>query len=113
MQDATTPEPPGVTDTTPPRRRRRRWIVGVLAGIVLAYLAVAYLLLPGLWRLYGHRHPSFEDIPRITYTGDGHPGDPLNVGLIGTETELKKILLAAGWFPADPITFRSCLEIAE
>jgi hypothetical protein len=114
MQDSTTPEPPQVIDSAPRRRRRRlRRIAVIVAGVVLAYLAVAYLLLPGLWRFYGRRHPSFEDIPRITYTRDGHPGDPLNVALIGTETELKKILLKAGWFPADPITLRSCLKIAE
>src|SRR5262249_9867131 len=41
------------------------------------------------------------------------PGDPLNVALVGTETELKKIMLAARWYPADPITLRSCLLIAE
>jgi hypothetical protein len=114
MQDSTIPEPPRVvTDSAPRRRRRWRRVVGILAVVVLVYLAVAYLLLPGLWRLYAHRHPSFEEIPRITYTGDGHPGDPLNVALIGTETEVKKIMLAAGWYPADPLTLRSCLKIAS
>jgi hypothetical protein len=35
------------------------------------------------------------------------------VALIGTETELKKIMLVAKWYPADPLTLRSSLEIAE
>jgi hypothetical protein len=113
-QEPTIPEPPRVTDSTPRRRRRRfRLVLAIFAAFVLVYLAVAYLLVPGLWRLYGHRHPSFEDIPRITYTRDGHPGDPLNVALIGTETQVKKIMLKAGWYPADKITLKSCLEIAE
>ena len=45
-------------------------------------------------------------------TGDDHPGDPINVGLIGIETDLHKIMLAAGWHPADPVTLRTSLEIA-
>ena len=34
------------------------------------------------------RRSTLEDIPRITYTGDGIPGDPLDVALVGTELEL-------------------------
>src|SRR5207237_348951 len=64
------------------------------------------------WRRYAHRHPWLEDVPGITYTGDRHPGDPLNVSLIGTKAEVMKVLLAAGWHPADALTFRSCLAIA-
>jgi hypothetical protein len=80
---------------------------------VLVYLATAYLLMPALWKRHTHRHPWLEDVPGITYTGDGHPGDPLNVSLIGTKAEVMKIMLAAGWHPADALSFRSCLEIAE
>jgi hypothetical protein len=91
--------------------RRRLALSG--AGLIALYLAAAYLVAPALWLRYAHRHPSFEDIPRITYTRDGHPGDPLNVALIATETQLKKIMLRAKWYPADPLTLRSCLKIAE
>jgi hypothetical protein len=77
------------------------------------YLATAYLIVPAGWKRYARRHPSLADAPRITRTGAGIPGDPLNVALIGTETEVKKIMLAAQWHPADPLTFRSCLRIAE
>jgi hypothetical protein len=69
--------------------------------------------MPAFWKRYAHRHPSLEDIPRITHTGSDIPGDPLNIALIGTETELKKIMLAARWYPADPLTLRSCLLIAK
>jgi hypothetical protein len=74
---------------------------------------VAYFIAPALWRLYAHRHPSFDAVPRITEAADHHPGDPLNVALIGTEAEVKSIMVAAKWYPADPLTLRSCLEIAE
>jgi LssY C-terminus len=86
---------------------------GAIVGLLILYLLGAYVLAPRLWIRYARRHPSFNDIPGITLTGDDHPGDPLNVALIGTETELKKVMLAAKWYPADPLTLRSCLEIAE
>ena len=52
-------------------------------------------------------------MPRITHTSADIPGDPLNVALIGTETEVKKIMLAAKWYPADPLTLKSCLKMAD
>jgi hypothetical protein len=76
-------------------------------------VAVAYLFMPLLWTRYAHRHPSLDDIPRITYTIDHIPGDPLNVALIGTEDELKSMMLAAKWYPADPLTLKSCLKMAD
>jgi len=98
----------------PPKRRNRlRRALIVLAGLLVVYLLVAYVILPLGWLRYAHRHPSLDDIPRITYTRDNIPGDPLNVALIGTETELKKIMLAAKWYPADPLTLKSCLEMAD
>ncbi len=50
--------------------------------------------------------------PASRTPADGIPGDPLNVALIGTETEVKSIMLAAKWYPADPLGLRSDLEIA-
>lgn len=82
-------------------------------GFLLAYLAVAYFAIPTMEIFYAHRHPALNSMPGITYTGDDHPGDPINVTLIGSEADLKKIMLEAGWFPADPITMKSSLEIAE
>jgi LssY C-terminus len=52
------------------------------------------------------------DLPMVTRTAQGIPGDPINVGLIGDEKELLCAMNAAGWFPADPVTFRSSIEIA-
>jgi hypothetical protein len=104
---------PGPAPRTPKRRSRLRLALMVLAGFLVAYLLVAYVILPLGWVRYAHRHPSLDDIPRITRTIDDIPGDPLNVALIGTETELKKIMLAAKWYPADPLTLKSCLEMAD
>ena len=85
----------------------------VVASLALAYLLIAYIIIPLSWRRYAHRHPAWEDAPRITHTGNAIPGDPLNVALVGSEAEVKKIMLSAGWYPADPLTLKSCLEIAE
>jgi hypothetical protein len=68
--------------------------------------------MPVLLRTYARRHPSLEDIPGITHTVEGTAGDPLNVALVGTKAEVMKVMVAAKWYPADPLTLRSCLEIA-
>jgi hypothetical protein len=81
-------------------------------GLLLAYLLIAYLLIPFGWKRYARRHPSFDDNPRITVTGDGHPGDPLNVALIGTENQLQRIMHASRWYPAASLGLRSDLKIA-
>jgi hypothetical protein len=80
--------------------------------VLVAYFLVAYVLLPLVWLRYEHRHPALDDLPGITETGDHHPGDPINVALIGTQEQLHRIMLAAGWYPADPVTLRSSLKIA-
>lgn len=98
-----------------PPQRRSRWkqVLTLVAGLLLLWLVVAYLFMPALWKRYTQRHPSLADIPGITHTATGIPGDPLNVALIGTKTEVMSIMVAARWYPADPLTLRSCLEIAS
>lgn len=81
-------------------------------GLLATYLVVAYLLVPLVWRRVERRHPALAAAPDITHTATGIPGDPLNVGLIATEEELHRALLAAGWHPADAITLRSSIRIA-
>jgi hypothetical protein len=68
--------------------------------------------MPDIWRHYTRNHPAFDDVPHITHTASGIPGDPLNVALIGTKAELVMIMLAAKWHPADPLTFDSSVKIA-
>jgi len=100
---------------SPPPKRHRWWKrIAIVAGVlIVAYLAVAYVTIPIFWMDYTRHHPSLADIPNITHTADGIPGDPLNVTLIGTEIDLKRIMLAAQWYPADPLSLRSRLEIAS
>src|SRR5215472_15533392 len=105
-----------MASATPPlpakkRSRKKRFVAFLLVGI-LVWLGLAYIVVPAAWKRYAHRHSAFEDLPGVTYTADGIPADPINVALIGTKAEVIKIMLAAKWYPADPITLRSSLAIA-
>src|SRR5580698_6567513 len=88
---------------------RGRWWK-VLAGVLFAYLVLTYLLLPALWRHHEHE-PGLASLPMVTRTGTGIPGDPLNVGLVGGRDDILHAMDAAGWFPADPVTLRTSVEI--
>ena len=57
-------------------------------------------------------HPALARAPRHTRTKHGQPGDPVNVAFIGTEEELHRVLAAAGWYAADPITLATSVRIA-
>ena len=88
--------------------RRRWWII--LVGVLIAYLMMAYIVLPALWRHHEHE-PGLASLPMVTRTADGIPGDALNVGLVGSKEDVLRAMQAAGWSPADPITLRSSVEI--
>lgn len=92
--------------------RLRRWIWRFFA-VLAAYLVAVYVVMPNAWKHYARRHPALDDVPGITRTADGIPGDPINVALVGTKPEVVRIMLAAQWHAADPLTLKSCLEIAE
>ncbi len=105
--------PPNDPAAGPPPRRRRWLIRGlkILLASFVVWLSAAYAILPALWRHYEH-HPALEGAPKTTVTSQGIPGDPLNIGLIGSEEDLVNALIASGWDPADPVTLRTGLRIA-
>jgi LssY C-terminus len=107
-------EPPVSEATVTLSRRRRilRRTGRILAAVLIAWLLLAYVVLPMAWRHYEH-NPALQNAPKTTTTSQGIPGDPLNVGLIGTEKEIVTALLDAGWDPADPVTLRSSFRIAK
>ncbi|AMV40709.1 LssY C-terminal domain-containing protein [Planctomyces sp. SH-PL62] len=107
-------EAPTEVSSGPRRSRARRWSVRtmkIVAATVGFWLIAAYLIVPFFWTHYEHA-PAMATAPKTTVTGQGIPGDPLNVGLIGTREELVLAMVDAGWDPADPVTLRSSLEIA-
>jgi hypothetical protein len=93
-------------------RRTLKKAAWVFVSIVGSYLLVAYVLVPAIWKRYEHRHPELDELPGITETGDKHPGDPINVALVGSEDDVKAVMKAAGWFPADALGLRSDMKIA-
>src|SRR5437868_7090962 len=87
-------------------RRAARWLLLALTS----YGFVAYLLLPTFWTHYEHQK-RLAGLPMVTRTAQGIPGDPINVGLIGDSKDVLCAMHAAGWYPADPVTLRSSIEI--
>jgi len=82
----------------------------LLASALIGYLLLAYVILPALWSHHEHE-PGLASLPMVTRTASGIPGDALNVGLVGSKEDVLRAMNAAGWFPADPITLRSSIEI--
>jgi hypothetical protein len=78
------------------------WLIAVAATYALA----AYVILPYAVRM-GLKILLRKHVPRFTVTGDGLPGDPVNLALIGTREELKSAFAAAGWTEADPLGLSS------
>ena len=110
MSHASAPAPQ--PESPSKQRLRLKRLLVLVAGIIALYLLAAYFVVPLAWKRYAHRHPSLDDVPGITQTAAGIPGDPLNVALIGTESEVKAIMAAAKWYPADPLGLKSDLKIA-
>jgi hypothetical protein len=82
-----------------------------LIGVVLTgYLFLCYFIMPELW-LFRDRTHVLDLSNMVTTTEQDIPGDPINVGLIGTREQVIRAFAAAGWDPADKITLRSSIEI--
>jgi hypothetical protein len=91
---------------------RIQQVVLVVVAVAAVYGLVAYVVMPMWWRVYVHRHPAIDEVPGITQTSDGIPGDPLNVALVGSHDDVVGLMLAAGWNPADKLSLESSLKIA-
>ena len=83
----------------------------ILLAIAALYFLIAYLILPRLWKRHESHLAVIKESPRVTKTSSDIPGDPLNIALVGTEEEIIRAMTAAGWDPADPLTFRSSVRI--
>jgi hypothetical protein len=81
-----------------------------LAAVIVCYVTVSYLILPATWSRLEHE-PGLSNRAMLTATAQGIPGGPINVGLIGTREDVIRAFHAAGWYPADPITLRTSVEI--
>ena len=83
-------------------RHRVPWFV----ALALSYGIAAYVILPHAIRI-GLRILHRGRVPSYTLTGDGLPGDPVNLVLVGTMLELRGAFAAAGWSQADKLDLTS------
>jgi hypothetical protein len=93
-------------------RRRTKTRAAATASIALlgGYLAVAYFILPEIWIFRdAGRVSQFDSM--VTRTEDDIPGDPINVGLVGSKEQVIRAFADAHWDPADAITLRSSIDI--
>jgi LssY C-terminus len=92
------------------RHSKLRIALVVFAVVLVAYGLIAYIVLPRIWTHYEHQK-GLASLTMVTRTAQSIPGDPINVGLVGTKADVLCAMHAAAWYPADPITFRSSVEI--
>jgi len=72
---------------------------------------LAYVVLPAVWRRHGALPPDGA-FPRLTYTAEGIPADPINVALVGTREDIVAAMRAAGWIQAARFPFGGGLREA-
>jgi hypothetical protein len=76
--------------------QRLPWFLALAA----TYGVAAYIILPRVVRM-GLKILQRKRVPRYSITGDGLPGDPVNLVLIGTFQQLQAAFASAGWSKAD------------
>jgi hypothetical protein len=82
--------------------RRLPWILAV----AVTYGIAAYIVLPRAIRM-GLKILQSKRVPSYTITGDGLPGDPVNVVLVGTLQQLRDAFASLGWSTADRLSLAS------
>ena len=82
--------------------QRLPWFLALAA----TYGAAAYIILPRVVRMC-LKILQRKRVPRYTITGDGLPGDPVNLVLIGTSQQLHAAFATAGWSVADRLGISS------
>ncbi|MGE0237945.1 MAG: LssY C-terminal domain-containing protein [Parvibaculaceae bacterium] len=91
------------------RRRVRCLLLGAVV-LASAYALLAYVVMPLAWSHYEHQ-TRLQNLPMVTRTAQDIPGDPLNIGLVGAKEDIAFAMQAAGWSPADKLTWRSSIAI--
>jgi hypothetical protein len=88
--------------------RRLPWMLAV----GLTYGIAAYVILPRVIRM-GLKVLQRKLVPSFTVTGDGLPGDPVNLALIGTLPQLRAAFATLGWLEADRLGLASSWGMAR
>lgn len=76
-------------------------------ALLLLYCILAYVVIPFLIRLF-RLVIKPDHIPVYVVSGDGWPSDPVNLAIIARNKQhLRDAMKAAGWYEADPLTWRT------
>jgi hypothetical protein len=75
-------------------------------ALAITYGIAAYIVLPRVVRM-ALKILRRKRVPRFTVTGDGLPGDPVNLVLTGTLKQLRAAFKLAGWSEADRLGLAS------
>ncbi len=101
-----------MTDSPQPHRRSfPRW-TWIALGVIATYVLVAYGCMGAFNRREARQAHYLQDQPHLTHTSSGLPGDPLNIALVGSESEVAGAMQAAGWRAAAALGVRSDVRIA-
>lgn len=89
----------------------------VLLLLVIASVVRVLVVLRRLWRASrAGREASAglpaDAMPHLSFNRKGHPGDPINVELIGTANQIAAAFTAAGWYRADEIDLVTSIRIS-
>ncbi|WP_075727536.1 LssY C-terminal domain-containing protein [Corynebacterium aquilae] len=94
----------------------------LLSGLTLEWHAIVALI--GFWAVLTYvALPRLHQLLTTIYvpdyfmsrskTSDGLLGDPINLAIVGTDSDIQAAMRRAGWVMADPITLRSSLGIIK
>ena len=99
-----------------PRGRSWAEVVGVSIACALLLVVVTFLcthvLAPRLFDHYEH-FPALARIPHRTTDAKQSDADPVNVAVVGSDTEILNAFQNAGWAIADAVTRASSIAIAK
>src|SRR6202046_4659379 len=82
-----------------------------ILALSLSYAFAAYVILPRIVRM-SLKILQRKSVPSFTVTGDGFPGDPVNLVLIGEFDKLRAAFLATRWTEAEPLNLASSWRMA-
>jgi hypothetical protein len=83
-----------------------------ILALCLTYALAAYVILPHAVRT-GLKILQRNHVPRFTVTGDGLPGDPVNLALVGTLEQLRGAFAKMGWIEAAPLNLATSWHMAR
>lgn len=84
--------------------------VPLAIALFATYVFTAYLFIPLVIRVI-RIFVRPKHIPLYCITPDGFASDPINIGVIGTQKQLKKAMEKAGWHSADKRTARTIFKM--